>query len=43
MKITTLVENSCVSKDLEAVHGLSFLIETEGTKILMDIDRKSVV
>lgn len=37
MKITTLVENSCVSKDLEAVHGLSFLIETEGTKILMDM------
>jgi 7,8-dihydropterin-6-yl-methyl-4-(beta-D-ribofuranosyl)aminobenzene 5'-phosphate synthase len=37
VKITTLVENSCVSKDLEAVHGLSFLIETEGTKILMDM------
>lgn len=37
MKITTLVENNSVSKDLEAVHGLSFFIETEGRKILMDM------
>ena len=37
MKITTLVENTCVRDDLEAVHGLSFLVETQGRTILMDM------
>ncbi|HKM92936.1 MAG TPA: MBL fold metallo-hydrolase [Prolixibacteraceae bacterium] len=36
MKITTLVENHVSKRDLSAEHGLSFLIENKGRKILFD-------
>ncbi len=37
IKITTLVENRTYKRDLLAEHGLSFLIETESKKILLDV------
>ena len=35
-KITTLVENAVYGRSLQAEHGLSLLIESEGYKILFD-------
>ena len=36
MKITTLVENTSISPDLTAEHGLSLFVETEGCRFLFD-------
>ena len=36
MKVTTLIENETGRRDLKAEHGLSFLVETDGKKILFD-------
>lgn len=37
MKITVLAENTAVSNDFGAEHGLSLLIESDGKKILFDM------
>lgn len=37
MKITVLAENTCPRPDLQAEHGLSLLIETQGLTILFDM------
>ncbi len=37
MKISTLVENTSLSSEFKNVHGLSFYIETENHKILLDL------
>lgn len=36
MKITTLIENTSISPNLTAEHGLSLFVETEGTRFLFD-------
>lgn len=36
MKITTLVENTAISPDLTAEHGLSLFVETENSRFLFD-------
>ena len=36
MRIVTLVENTCTKDGCEAAHGLSFYIETEKHRLLMD-------
>lgn len=36
MRIVTLLENSTVSSDFKAKHGISLYVETEGRKILFD-------
>lgn len=42
MKIAVLAENTAVSGDIEAEHGLSLYIETEGKKILFDMGQTEV-
>ena len=37
MKIINLVENTTSRQDVEAEHGLSLYVETEGHKILFDM------
>lgn len=37
MKITTLLENGSISKELKSAHGLSVFIEFKGKKILFDL------
>ena len=37
MKIVTLIENTSVSEEITAEHGLSLYIETENTRILFDM------
>lgn len=37
MKLTVLVENTACRAELQAVHGLSLLLETEGKTILSDV------
>lgn len=37
MKLTVLTENTACRSDLEAVHGLSMLLETGNTRILLDV------
>ena len=37
MEVVTLIENLVYKGDLKAEHGLSFLIKTEGYKILFDV------
>ena len=36
MKITTLIENTTLSPELTAEHGLSLFVETEGSRFLFD-------
>ena len=36
MKITTLMENTTISPELTAEHGLSLFVQTEGTRFLFD-------
>lgn len=37
MKLTVLTENTAIRPELQAVHGLSLLLETQGRKILLDV------
>ena len=37
MKITTLIENTTLSSDLTAEHGLSLFVETQSCRFLFDI------
>lgn len=43
MKLTTLIENHTSRRDLKAEHGLSFLIEDGGEKILFDTGNSGAV
>ncbi len=43
MRITTLVENTKISSDLENKHGLSFHIKTDKHSILFDLGPKGVL
>ena len=36
MKFTTLIENTAISPDLTAEHGLSLFVETENARFLFD-------
>lgn len=42
MKITCLIENTCLNKNLECEHGLSLFIETENLKILFDMGQSEL-
>ncbi len=41
MKLTTLIENKQAIKQIKCEHGLSFLLETQGLKILFDTGQTS--